>query len=634
VRHTYYPALSRPGPGNLLCISFALIVGALPPAGASPAAVAPEAPHASGSVYLRGWIDCGTHAVAEEILVYDASGALLNAAPASPGGSVKTRPSGAFLAALRSVPEAFMVVARGVRCDGLPVAELNAPLRHFDPAREVVHVNGATTLLAKYIERFPELGDEKSQATVRAFLEIPSAIDLYRAPELADVHFSPVAFLAEAQTAGGAERLLERLLNEMTADSGATHPFRTVGVTLGPGDAIGWVGKNLASGAASYVGGQLAGWVLDKIGLGFPDATLEAIKEMQRTLGQIKQMISDLSVQLDQSLHQLSHEIAQTNYDVRIGQLIALIDHVETISADLHFLAGMAGSKQSEQSKKWVETERIRLTQLISQEILVHIDAIHKQQAGVSGTVGLIQVWSKIVAGRHRFLDASDSALMREQFDYYDALQLALFNLALEYHHATGAPPGKLKNLVETYERNRKKQLAMVAKPIPEGTVVETRSGLMIAPRALLDAGYSSMYRHFRVNPAKAGRYAGHADWRMPAKNEIEQIFYGWKGASVAAWAITQGYPKEFVAPEFNLLLTNSPAPSGIFRGIESWSYSLNNGNLWLNRCEEKYQRRARNRDHRYSVHCILYGPERLKQAPWGYLMPVRQPGVGEVYYY
>jgi hypothetical protein len=634
MRHTDYPAQPRPNLCGLLWIFFALTMRALPVVAATPAAVEAEAPRASGDAYLRGWIDCGTTAVANDILVYDASGALLNVALSPGAAKVQSRPSGAFLVALRRVPEAFMVVARDVRCDGLSVAELKAHLRHLDPARDVVHVNGATTLLANHIERFPQLGDQKSQATVRAFLEIPQAIDLFRAPDLADVYFSPIAFLAEARTAGGVDPLLKRLLSEMAADPDARHPFQSLGVALGPGDAIGWVGENLASGAVSYAGGQLAGWVLDKIGLGFPDATLEAIKEMQKTLGQIKQMISDLSVQLDQTLRQLSHEISQTNYDVRIGQLIPLVDRIETISEDLHYLAGMAGPKLSKQDERWIETERVRLTHLIGHEILVDINAIHKQQVGISGTVGLIQVWSKIVAGRHRFLDANDSALMREQFDFYDALQLALFNLALEYHHAKGAPAKKLENLVETYERNRKKQLAMVAKPIPKDTVVETRSGLMIAPRALSDAGYSSMYHHFRVNPAKADRYAGYADWRMPAKNEIEQIFYGWKGGSVAAWAIAQGYPEEDIAPEFNLLLTNRPAPSGLFRGIESWSYSLNNGALWLNRCEEKYQRRARKGEHRYSVHCIMYPPERLKQTAWGYLMPVRQPGADEIYFY
>ena len=50
---------------------------------------------------------------------------------------------------------------------------------------------------------------------------------------------------------------------------------------LGEGGVASWVACKLADGAVSYVGGQLFGWGLSELGLGFPDKTAEELNEIK-----------------------------------------------------------------------------------------------------------------------------------------------------------------------------------------------------------------------------------------------------------------------------------------------------------------------------------------------------------------
>ena len=144
------------------------------------------------------------------------------------------------------------------------------------------------------------------------------------------------------------------------------------------------------------------------------------------------------------------------------------------------------------------------------------------------------------------------------------------------------------------------------------------------------------MNEHFHggLNTHNSRNLLGFSAWRMPAKGEVEQIFYGWKGRNVAEWAISQGYPKDYLRGDVRIMLTNQPALGKILKGLESWWYSLNNGAFGLNRCRKKYQYYARKGDHRYSVHCIIYPSSSLNPVAEGYLIPVRRPADNEIYYY
>ncbi len=102
---------------------------------------------------------------------------------------------------------------------------------------EIVVVNPVTTLVSVVLDRRrdfnipdrePKLELDDAQALVRRFLKLPANYDLgmalrqsshYKSP-----FFSPVAFMTEAQAAGGLDALVHLLLQELA--SGSTHSFR------------------------------------------------------------------------------------------------------------------------------------------------------------------------------------------------------------------------------------------------------------------------------------------------------------------------------------------------------------------------------------------------------------------------
>ena len=613
-------------------------------------------------IFVRGWVDCGTHDATANIFVYNAAGELLNAPPPVQPALVQSGPSGAFLVAVTDVPNAFRVVAEIARCSDDLVAELKAEVRNFDPTRDIIHINPVTTLLVAYIERFPGIDYEEAQARVKRFLNIPDAVDLGNALDVAESHFSMMQFLAEMEMQGGVEPLLERLLKEMETAPQATHPFYAVRAGVaGASVVIGFIVDKMVGGALSYAGSQALCWVLSEIGIGFPDATAEAIKEMQEDLKEIKNMLTGLSVQLDSVYSSLSKEIKQASYDVRVGQLIPLISTIKSVSADITFLAGVT---VSDATKTWIAEEQARLKIVIGQQLLPQLDAIHTQQTGIGGAEGLIQVWSKVIASRRRFLGPEDSKMMHAQFDFFDWLQLSLFGLAIEYYHAAmpkDLARDKLKPLVDGYLANRKTQLAMRPLEIPAHAVVETRTGLMISPYTIWeDAPEKHFGNHFGCNlprhngkpVASASPYfasppwnmacdlpknskfpsplMGFSNWRMATKDEAQKMFLGWEGANVAEWAISQGYPKDYLTSKVVMFLTNHAAffnSRSNDKTLESWQFKMTDRNPTLIKCTWPGGTGASPAsNYCQMLECIL--------GPKGHLIPVRQPSNDEIYFY
>ncbi|UCF05215.1 MAG: hypothetical protein JSV33_15055 [bacterium] len=616
-------------------------------------------------VFVRGWIDCGSQDAIADIFVYNAAGELLNAQPPVQSAPVRSNPSGAFLVAVMDVPGTLRIVAENAKCSDDLLTELKTEVRNFDPTRDIIHINPVTTLLVTYIERFPDIDYEEAQANVKRFLTIPNAIDLRNNLDVAESHFSIMQFLAEAKMQGGVEPLLAHLLEEMEADPLATHPFYAVGLQVRCASVvIGYIAEKLASGALSYVGGEAFGWVLDKIGIGFPDATDMAIKEMQNDLKDIKNMLTGLSVQLDNVYSSLLKEIEQTNYDVRVGQLLPLINTTKTVWEDLTFLAGVKVTAETpDETKAWVAEEQARLKVVIGQQLLPQMDAIQHQQTGIGGAEGLIQIWSKVVASRHRFLSNKDSEMIHAQFDYFDSLQLSLFGLMIEYYHAAmpkDLAKDKLKSLIDNYMEGREKQLTIRPLMIPDNAVMETRTGLMISPYTIWeDAPGKHFGNHFGCNLcrhnnkplAKASPYfasppyniacdvptnskftsplMGFSDWRMATKDEVQKMFLGWEGSSVAEWAIKQGYPKEYVNSEVNMFITNKAAffnDKGNDNTIECLQFSMKTGIPTVITCSFPGPASFSS-----SYNCTML--ESIN-GPKGYLIPVRQPQHDEIYFY
>lgn len=670
--------------------------------------------------YIRGRIDCGAQSDASStvasctaILAYDVDGASLSIPPPDVAASGDSCPSGSFVVPVRDLPDAFTLVAEDVSCSNgmaatatiagpdakaaqatsaLPfyVGQMKAEVLHYDPAQDIVHVSPVTTLIAVYRERHPDTDYQTAQTKVKHFLGIPESVDLSVAPDLSEMHFSVAQFITEAEVAGSAELLLETLLAEMQADPSATHPFYSYAVSasvaLGVGGAIDFVADNLAKGALSEIGGQSMGWLLSSIGVNF-DPAAKAIKEMQADLATIKNSLAELAGQMTQLNRDLKKEISNKGYATLRGQLDELETLIESEWRALEILAAHGGEPER---ATWAAEEVRRLKVVLGTQICNRFGEIHKKQAPALGE-GMIEVWSQVVADRHRFLGPDDSRMMRAQFDYYDALQLAQFGLCIEYHHLVGAPAATLEQLVDQYFKNRQAQDFRMPTPIPDKALVETATGLMISPYTIwgdapgLHFGYhfacnlpihnraphATLSDYFNSTNSVPGSFIGEPPvcttptegkfsvpllgfktWRVATRSEAKDMFAGWSSnskKSIAQWAVSQGYPEDCIFQgrqracideTVEMFLTSVPKyyrrPSHpnwdealLGRNLKVYRQSMSKGDPKEIECAINTSHYPRSTS--VSWQCAtfqgIHGKNGFWSAPKGHLIPVRTPG-------
>jgi hypothetical protein len=667
-----------------------------------------------GSVeYVLGWIDCGelsaeasNYSSGADIFIYDAEGALLNDASIA----VRSNPSGSFVVPISDVPDTFSVVAENAWCVDAEAAQfksngqsfkaapatstkpyfvgqLKAEIRDYDPEDDILYINPVTTLLATYLERYPEVTYEEAQSEVKRFLEIPEAVDLAHAPDLAELHFSMAQFLAEVEELGSAESLLEGCMAEMQADPLATHPFYSHAVSesvgFGATGLIDFVAGKLASGALSKVGGEGLGWLLSSIGLNI-DPTAQAIEEMKQDLKEIKDMLVNLSALHKAETDKLSKEIAQSDYNTAIRALDnSIISHINEAFEELNSLAEYVDKPEKVPPSEMLRKKNALMGELNS-KVCHKFDLIHNNQVGIAGAEGLIRLWSYIVAGQHRFLGPKDSERMRAQFDYFDALQLSQFALCIEYKHANGESEVFLQELVDKYFEHRTAQKAMLPTPIPEKALVETRTRLMISPYTIwedapgLHFGYhfacslpihnsaphatvrdyfnatNALPRTFYgeppacVAPAKSVPLLGFRNWRAATLSEAEEMFVDvpWP-ANQARWAISQGYPTDCVSQgkkrpcldeSVQMFLTSVPKfyrrprhpnwdEQVLGRNLKVYLQRMGDGFRAEIKCGINTTRYPRSTSQSWQCATFqgIHGPGGFWQAPKGHLTPIRE---------
>lgn len=272
----------------------------------------------SGAEYVRGWVECGGPVADVEIGVYDETGRLLNLTFPLQDSPLYTGPSGVFAVAVQNLPDHFRIKAIGGFYGDNMFSQMEADIWYFDPEQDLVHINPVTTLLARYIDRYPDIDYEFAQTLVKQFLLIPEKIDLSYGPDIPAIYFNSEVFLEEAKKYGGIDPFFELLLNEMEVYPLDPRSFAMVGVDGGWGK---WAGDKIVGGLVSGLTSKAFGYFLSEIG--FPDDNkkiLEGIKEIKKMLSQIMDMIAIVSSQLEDTRTQLSTEISQSNYDIRVSQ--------------------------------------------------------------------------------------------------------------------------------------------------------------------------------------------------------------------------------------------------------------------------------------------------------------------------
>ena len=209
----------------------------------------------------------------------------------------------------------------------------------------------------------------------------------------------------------------------------------------------------------------------------------------------------------------------------------------------------------------------------IKEYLIHHLDAIHYEQSGKTpGQTPLIEVWCKIVKGTRRFLGPEHSKLMKRQFDSFAAFQVSLLSMALEYYAAEGYSEQYIENhIVKQFAENMEEQFKILPLTIPKETIVETNSGMMITPYRIWDPPYDNGItkdKQIKIGLAldncshySSINFMGFSDWRPPRPGEVGDMFYGSPGKSLATWAISKGYPKDYLKNNVVVLLKDAHNP-------------------------------------------------------------------------
>lgn len=235
------------------------------------------------------------------------------------------------------------------------------------------------------------------------------------------------------------------------------------------------IAEELAKGAVAYVGGELMGWGLSEMGIGFKDETQEAIKEMSRKLDEISNKLDVLFVQMNQ----LKQQIIVSEYNVRVGQLEKLLSNIATIGASLNdFIKNPIKDNPS-----LLESSRNELISSIKLNLINNEEIIHEQLMGIGGQEPLYKVWSRAVKGSKRFLNSEDSAKVQSMYDFFEMMQTTMLELEVEYYHAIGEGGENCNNInriLKAYDDNIKEQRALLLLSIPENALLDTKNNMMI----------------------------------------------------------------------------------------------------------------------------------------------------------
>jgi hypothetical protein len=523
---------------------------------------------------IQGWVSAGEPVSGAELAIENLKGKRIYDSKTAVTGDL-----GSFIVAVDKLPADFRISASGGSQAGQELnVDLTADYRGFDPQAKMVYINAVTTLVSRYIDAKPDVSLEQATRTVKRFLEIPEKVDIGRGLHVSNGYFSHQGFIEAAVQSGGVAALLDQLLTEMSASATATHPFPAEAANtnlLGGGqnllgDSAGsFIAKGLANGALSYIGGNVLGWGLSQFGLGFGDQTAEElqkieqqlqqmqqeIEQMQQQLVQISQQLDRLQAKMQQMENELSTQIKQTDYDVRVGQLTQLITNIVQIRERLtNFVSNPPADIDV------LNYTRSDIIKRIESQLLGNEDVIHYQLTGVATATPLLKLWSQVVKGKHRFLSAADYDLVKSQFDYFDTIQLWLAEILVEYYHAQAmAEPegsakrdmfnGNAQTAIESYNQHLAAQTELLLPAIPEGVIWDRDQDLLINPQPYDSTWFEllNMFMKFGAPPeVVADRpFPG---WRSAGRAQVLSMF-NQSGGNPYNYVTSQGWPSSSLNP-------------------------------------------------------------------------------------
>ena len=515
---------------------------------AAPASAAPRQDPAAKPGVIAVWamVDGDTPLAGAHVRVVAADGRAL-------GAGERTSAGGASLIEAQRLPATFTV-------EVTPRTSLGGSFRavvHHYTSGSVVYVDPVTTLVADNVAAHRHAGHPLSVAAahreVYRLLRIP---DWQNQADLShsDRYFDGDAYLRSAHHAGGVAALNHALVRDALQHDHHAFPDATQAARAAGIDWIGLLGnptkliaqafKSLAlyAGAtlktvASHKAGEtVLGWVLAAFGLGEEELDNQDMEE-------VKHALDALGMQLTQ----LQGRVELAGFSDLVHQTDRSIGEIDYASNQLALLAGLPASDPTK--AKFAETIR----DYIGAHLLDEPEILN-QDLGTNVPLAdnLIKSASRVVSTRDRFFDVGSSEEVRSVYEYFAAYQAKLALLLTEYYHAkpdTFSAEVVTKRLAQI-ESNVAAQAASLKPPVPAGTVVDTKTGLMWMQRIdgsplrklsdLLDLEYhhhpdgdNYIWRLKKAATSTSLPGLPFDDWGMPSQEELHTLLSSWNHSGV-----------------------------------------------------------------------------------------------------
>ena len=533
-------------------------------AGTSSSAVTP------GYSWLRISAFVNVPLAGADVAVYDAAGNRIF----QQGDA--TNDEGVFPAHIKNLPRNFRVT---VTFDGeaqedaglasLGRFQLTADAGNFDPEKDILVVNPATTLASMVMDRLPEHDPQRAEMLVRRFLGLPPHYNLGEAllqnPYYECPYFSEAVFLQQAQQDGGLEPFLHELAPQMMAPKFPMHSFAGPprAAASSPAQVI---GLGLAYGALGWLGGEGIGWVMQSGGLVTPGATKKDIEQLAQKLDALQASVDGLKSQLVELNNEVKAQLTKIQFDLINVQALPLASKVNDVQAEVAYYAKACPSiVENDDSSNGQRFDDSCANQKKTIEGFLNNVDIYTSFGTLSTYLldnrpaafdGMIHLYSQALGQTVRFFRPADSAKMQDMFDFWYGAQTQAANLKVELLHLNGkANDQKLLDFLGeakadppatgVFQKTLADERKLLFPAVPDYTVMNTRDRTMwltfypgdtqckVAGGGISDGPSTKQY---------IGRY-----WESPNLDEAKALIEGWTGASPNQWLIEK---TKAVAPD------------------------------------------------------------------------------------
>ncbi|MBY4897204.1 DUF1566 domain-containing protein [Cupriavidus sp. AU9028] len=439
----------------------------------------------------------------------------------------------------------------------------------YDASRDLLYANAATTLVAQYVDRHPDVALDEANARVLGFLAIPAASR--SAPVLDNPHqnhFRHELVLAAMRAAGAdnLNRYLGTLLDEMKAGT-PTRRFANLG-SGGPADTIAGIARKLAG----HLGSEVFTWAFESIltlaGTGATAELLEQLHEINAKLDALTSMVAELQKEAEQTQVEIVNTpvlAAIANIRGQYQYLTWAAQHGACASSDPAHAACADGVQAFQQSVR----DRIRAILDSNTGVIQEFELLGTTLIASPTEAGVLQRWADYLKTTRRFYTAVTDPRLIEINEYYMTVQTMAAHLIVEAYVARQTPDGKpnpdrasgmyyLSQLQAAIQDQQTRVAGMHSgnEEVVEDThtkLVWLRSPVSNFVTPVFDGVWADNHYAQQAEAVCAGfaqtRYAGYQGWRVPTATELHQVTEDGPGTGDAQsedgvfdWLVEQGF--------------------------------------------------------------------------------------------